>query len=160
MIHPLHSDLTLRRGRARVFPRHRSYAAFVESHHPRVLLADDDDDMRTLLAARLQRDGFQVTTVSDGMRLGQALRRTDSLPDELRDPFDVVVSDIRMPGRSGFDALAEGRDGPYAAPFIVITGFLDRKVRLEAERLGASALFEKPFDLDDLCIAVAHLVGA
>jgi CheY-like chemotaxis protein len=156
---PLQFDHVPRRVRFRGFPRHRSYAAFVASHHPRILLADDDDEMRILVASRLQQDGFQVTAVPDGLRLEELLRDTHFSTGH-REAFDVIISDVRMPGRSGLDALAELRADAFNTPFIVITGFADLASRTEALRLGASAVFPKPLDLDDLCMAVAHLVGA
>jgi len=64
-----------------------------------------------------------------------------------------------MPGKSGFEALSDLRALENAMPFIVITGLVDSAARAEAERLGASAFFAKPFELDDLCTAAAHLVG-
>ncbi|MCU0620491.1 MAG: response regulator [Gemmatimonadales bacterium] len=73
-------------------------------------------------------------------------------------PPDIVVSDIRMPGKTGLELLAGLRRADWATPVILITGFGDRHTLAEAQRLGAAAVFDKPFDVDDLRTAVLNLM--
>ncbi len=145
--------------RFRGVPRHHSYDLFVASRSPRVLVADEDDDVRTILTRRLRRDGFQVIEVPDGRRLERLLLAYSLGARHQRPPIDVVVSDIHMAGRSGQDALADLRSRDTGTPFVALAGTGDVDAHVAAMRLGASAVFDKPFDLDDLCTTVVHLVG-
>ncbi len=123
-----------------------------------VLLADDDAEMRRLLARGLRKWGYLVVEAHDGNQLGALL---DALVlDALgAHHVDVVVADIRMPGPSGIELLAKLRSRDRATPMILMTAFGDPALHAEARRLGASAVFDKPFDLDDLCTAVVNLVS-
>ena len=115
----------------------------------RVLLAEDDDEMRRMLAEVLRRDGYLVTEARDGLELTDRICR--SLFDvEADDAPDILVSDIRMPGRSGLDVLSLLRGADAGIPIILITGFGDDETCRRAERLGADALLDKPLDLDEL----------
>lgn len=117
---------------------------------PHILLAEDDAELRTMLACALRRDGMQVTEVADGLALREQL---------LAEPenFDLVVSDVNMPNLSGLEVLGEcGATGIFV-PTVLLTGMSDEAVAREAFRLGAVALLSKPFAIQDLCIAVDHL---
>jgi DNA-binding NtrC family response regulator len=70
-------------------------------------------------------------------------------PERCRPP-DVLVSDVRMPGLGGLDVLRGLRHCEWANPVILITAFGDEATHLEAVRLGAAAVLDKPFDVDDL----------
>lgn len=123
---------------------------------PRVVVADDDYELRTLIASVLRRDGYAVTEVADGYELQKflAARRLDR-PDR---PVDLVISDLRMPGRSGLDVLASLRSDDWGTPFILMTAFSNANMQNEANRLGAAAVFSKPFELDDLRTIACNLV--
>jgi DNA-binding response OmpR family regulator len=62
----------------------------------------------------------------------------------------MVVSDVRMPGYSGLDLLAILRCASWTLPVVLITAFGDEDTHAEARELGAIAVLDKPFDLDDL----------
>jgi CheY-like chemotaxis protein len=66
----------------------------------------------------------------------------------------VIVSDIRLPGYSGFDLLEALHDAQCDTPVILMTAFGDQETHDKARRLGAVAIFDKPFDADDLSTAV------
>jgi DNA-binding response OmpR family regulator len=130
---------------------------------PRVLLAEDDAQMRLMLASALRRDGCEVIEVSDGWELLRYLteNRLESLPSldtGASRRIDLLISDIRMPGRSGLDILAGMRWADWPMPVILITAFGDSQTHAEARRLGAAAVFDKPFDLDDFRTAVCNLL--
>jgi CheY-like chemotaxis protein len=119
--------------------------------HPRVLLAEDDFEMRRLLSRTLSHAGFDLVEAASG---DEALDRlADQLLDEM-DAFDLVIADIRMPGCTGLDLLACLRHFDWNTPVILITAFGNAATHDEARRLGAFAVFDKPFDLDDLETAV------
>jgi len=127
------------------------------SERPRVLLAEDDPEMRKMLAATLNGDGYEVIEAHNGMQLMHYLATDNAINDNIR-PIDLVVSDFRMPGRSGLDALLALRSRDWETPFILITAFGDPETHSEARRLGAFAVFDKPFDLDDFRTSVWRLL--
>lgn len=111
----------------------------------RVLLAEDDDDMRQLLGSVLRERGLVVMEFRTGRDFvagigGQLLRgaRLESVR--------LLVTDVRLPDFSGLEVLKAVRRCGWDLPAIVITAFPDDPVRSEALRLGA-VLLEKPFAL-------------
>jgi DNA-binding response OmpR family regulator len=117
---------------------------------PRVLLAEDDAAMRTLLARTLRRAALDVVEASSG---DEAL---DWLARNLigKPPVDLIVSDVHMPGYDGLNLLASLRQARIPIPVILITAFGSNAAHAAAARLGAFAMVDKPFDLDDLMILV------
>ena len=124
--------------------------------HARVLLAEDDREMREMVAAALRMDGAEVVIACDGVEL---LERLGSMTAE-RSPrfrYDLVVADIRMPGYTGLQVLEGMRRAGWTTPMILMTAFSDRATRTRAEEQRA-VLFDKPFDVDDLRTAVLYLL--
>ena len=121
----------------------------------RVLLAEDDGELRRLLREALQAGGYDVVEVTDGgrllVRLGQEYR--SGRPEE---SFDVMVSDVRMPVCTGLQIVESLRLARSRIPVILITAFGDDTTRAKAERLGA-VLLDKPFDVDELVKVVGRL---
>lgn len=118
----------------------------------RVLLADDDDAMRALLACALRRAGFTVVEACSGSELLEWLGfGLESVPPLW---FDVIVSDVRMPGFDGLNILASLRQLSIETPVILITAFGTTANHAAAADLGAFALLDKPFDVDDLTTLV------
>jgi CheY-like chemotaxis protein len=117
----------------------------------RVLLAEDDPELRALLAAELRADAHEVVEACDGVEL-MALVEEQSFGGT--PGHAVVVTDIRMPHLSGLDVLAAYPLTCRSVPFILITAFGDDRTRAEAHALGASCVLEKPLDLTDLRDAV------
>ena len=129
-----------------------------EAQRPRLVLAEDDEDMRKLLVAALRRDGYDVVEVPDGTQLVNCLT-SHRLGEHAGQPINLVISDLRMPGCSGLDVLAGLRFRNGSTPFILMTAFGDSQTNQEARRLGAAAVFNKPFDVDDLRTIVCNLVS-
>jgi DNA-binding response OmpR family regulator len=121
----------------------------------RIFVAEDDDEMRRLLCDAFEYDGYDVIDLANGRDLFNLLRRALELG---RGP-DIVVSDIRMPEMTGLEILKRIREQDAKMPIILITAFGDEETINEASNLGATALFDKPFDIDDLRIAVAYFVA-
>jgi DNA-binding NtrC family response regulator len=126
----------------------------------RVLLAEDDPAMRALLARRLRRAGFDVIEARNGVEALERLAFGWVGTPRIR--FDVVVSDVRMPGYDGLNILASLRQTTAHLPIILITAFGTTATHATAARLGAYAILDKPFDLDHLIALVkeAARVGA
>jgi len=116
----------------------------------RVLLAEDDDDMRQLVAQALRARGLRVLDVADGGALEQAL---------LGNPgWDLVVSDIRLPMRSGLQVLREMRARGMVVPVIFMTAFSSADLRMQASGIGA-VLLDKPFEMRTLLTLVESLTS-
>ncbi|MGE0709229.1 MAG: response regulator [Planctomycetota bacterium] len=116
----------------------------------RVLLAEDDAEMRELLRDVLEGEGYQVVLAEDGDAL------SDRLGDRwLGEDYDLVLSDVRMPGRTGLDALAELREHDWATPVLLMTAFGDAATHTRARRLHAEVI-DKPFALEELVAHVEH----
>ena len=124
----------------------------------RLLLAEDDGAFRFLLVSELRKDGYQVVAVSNGVDLidilGDSLSRDGSLA-----PFDLVLSDLRMPGWPGLEALAKFGHSPGMPPFILFTAFGDEETHKRALDIGALTLLDKPFDIDYLRELVAQVLS-
>lgn len=118
----------------------------------RVLLAEDDDEMRRLLAGSLRETGYEVTAVADGTELCRALAPQLIQPDA--DRYHVIVSDIRMPGTTGLQALEGLRALAELPPMILITAFGDAETHRKVRKLGA-VILDKPFDIEALLSEVA-----
>ena len=103
-----------------------------------ILVADDIIIITQILRFGLERAGCRVHVASNGET---ALRRAET------DRIDLLILDIEMPDMSGFDLLREVRrkSGYSEVPVIFITSSGDPKLREEAEALGASGFFTKPF---------------
>jgi CheY-like chemotaxis protein len=123
----------------------------------RVIVAEDDPEMRRLVVEALRKDGHQVTEAADGGRLlvqiAEAFDRDPSLS-----AVDVIVSDVRMPVCNGIELLERLADARWRVPMILMTAFGDEDTRKRAERLGA-VLFDKPLSLDALRAAVNRLAA-
>ena len=123
----------------------------------RLLLAEDDDGLRPLLAERFRAEGFEVVEAEDGAAVVEYL--AESIVQNNRHPgFDLIVSDIRLPGLNALDVLRGARGALEATPVILITAFGDQRTHDRALLLGASAVFDKPLDVDDLVEAAYRLL--
>jgi two-component system response regulator PilR (NtrC family) len=120
---------------------------------PVILLVEDDDDMREMLAAVLRRDGYRVVEAADGddaldwLGVGILEGQPERLPA-------LIVSDICLPWVSGFEILEGARLSPWRLPVILITGFGDAETHERARELGAVCVLDKPFAMDALREAV------
>jgi DNA-binding response OmpR family regulator len=112
----------------------------------RIIVAEDDREMRRLIAGTLIRDGHVVEEATDGPKLLILVIEADP-------PVDLVISDHRMPVSSGLQVLQGLRDAGWGLPFILLSAFGDEHLRSEATRLDAIFL-AKPFELEALRIIV------
>ncbi|HET8938021.1 MAG TPA: response regulator [Polyangiales bacterium] len=118
-----------------------------------VAIAEDDDELRSLLATMLRRAGYGVREFSSGSQLLKSLSGGDKQAALLSDTklgVDLVISDIRMPGASGLDVLAKLHSAHRPVPVVLMTAFGDRTTHEQALQMGAAALIDKPFELDEL----------
>ncbi len=119
----------------------------------RVLLIEDEPSIIEAIRFILTRDGWTVQTHSDGV---SALARIHEAKP------DVVILDVMLPGRSGFDILEDLRADPATAtlPVLVLTAKGQAADRARAERAGASLYMTKPFSNAEVLASVRALAGA
>ena len=111
-----------------------------------ILLAEDDSDLRELLQLVLEQSGYRVTGCSNGLELMEQL--------EAMANFDLVISDIRMPALTGLEVLESQTMSLNKLPFICMTAFGDEATHAAARRFGATAILDKPFDVDEMITLV------
>ena len=119
----------------------------------RILIADDDPDIRETLRKLLQLKGHEVELAQDGL---EASRKLD------QEPYDLMVTDIVMPNREGLESIMEARERHPDLRLIAISG--GGRERTEAylrmaETFGAQAVFRKPFPPRDMLAKVDELIG-
>lgn len=124
----------------------------------RIVLAEDDAEVRRLLASALEKDGHEIVLLRDGAALVAALSVPQILEPGFRTP-DLVITDHRMPLLTGLDALSMLRRGGWTIPVLLITAFGDPLTHQDARRLGAAAVLDKPFDLLEFRVVVATLLS-
>jgi len=123
---------------------------------PRILLAEDDGEMRKLLSQVLSEAGYEVIQCRHGKDL--LLRLESFIISKNRLDFELVISDILMPGLTGLEILEDLHECKGFPPMILITAFGDENIHRKAKRLGAAALFDKPFEIEDLLVKVREIV--
>lgn len=114
-----------------------------------ILLAEDDEDLVVLFSAILAHEGHNVTMAMTTAEAVERLQRT---------PFDVVVSDLLLPGGGGREILAEARKLATPPPVIIMTGMNDSGTARELVELGAARFLDKPVSRNALLEAVADVV--
>jgi CheY-like chemotaxis protein len=121
-----------------------------KTNKPRALVVDDAPDVTEMLSILLQYAGYEVVTVYSGAQALDAVRA---------EAFDVVVSDIGMPGMNGYELAAAVRSLPgyQATPMIAVTGFTMYEDRDLALRSGFNAFLTKPINPRDLVNLVEQL---
>ena len=120
----------------------------------RVLVAEDDQAMRQLLAIRLRSAGIRVDTVCNGEQL---TRRIEGGEGERHLPA-VVITALGAPGGCSLKTLRKLTRERWGVPVILITSLGDESGFRRARQLRAVTVLEKPFDIDELVALVDHLV--
>lgn len=127
---------------------------------PQVLLAEDDDQMRAVLALHLRKSGYHVTECRDGAELVSHLDgylEHENLRDDA-EQFDLIISDVRMPGVFGLSVVEGAPQRAEFPPIILITAFGDDETHATAKRCGVLAVLDKPFEAKDLLTFVRAVV--
>ncbi len=116
----------------------------------RVLIVDDEPDLRQYLAFELEGRGFGTAMAGDGV---------DAIMHVLDGGFDALVMDIRMPRLDGLNALRIIRRVAPQLPVVMFTGQAGQGDMLESTRLGATTCLLKPFPIDKLETVLRHAVS-
>jgi DNA-binding NtrC family response regulator len=111
-----------------------------------VLIVDDEESIRKLLKARLEREGHVVETATCVAEAEFALGQSPNI--------SVIVSDVKMPGKDGLTFTHEVKQKNRDMKVIVMTGHGEKSTAIQALRVGATDYLEKPFDMEEMAHAV------
>lgn len=125
-------------------------AAATAAARPRVLVADDEASIRDLLAKTLALAEYEVDLVPDGRSAIERLRIM---------PYDLLITDLKMPGVDGLAVIREARRLRADIPVIIITGFSTEASAIEALNLGVSGYLTKPFRVPRVLATAAKALG-
>lgn len=118
----------------------------------RVLLIDDEPDMLEVLQVFLETQGYDVATAESGARALERMRREG--------PFDVAITDLRMPGMSGVDTISALKALDPRLQVIVATGYATDETLRRCTDVGAFDHVRKPVELDDILRRIARAASA
>jgi DNA-binding NtrC family response regulator len=115
----------------------------------RILVVEDRDSLRRMLERALSDEGYEVETAADG---GEGIERVKE------SPFDLVLTDMKLPVATGLDVLRASQEAQADTPVVVLTAYGTVHTAVEAMKLGAVDFLEKPVEIDDLFQLVESLV--
>jgi len=112
---------------------------------PRILIVDDEDSMRFFLTEALKKRGYTVE---------EAVSAEDAIDKCSEQPFDLIITDGRLPGIDGVDAIPKIREVDPDAAIIVMTAYGSQEMHSQAFERGAYDFFTKPFKMEEMSIVV------
>jgi DNA-binding NtrC family response regulator len=107
----------------------------------KVLVVDDDEDLLFIIGEYLDSNGIQFHLAQSAAQARKRLSHCD---------YDLIISDLYMPGESGLDLFRSVSFRYPGLPFILMSGNLDPRLRREAMSMGICSFMEKPFEMSDL----------
>lgn len=111
----------------------------------RLLIIDDEENMRHMLSSMLKKSGYRVSTASNG---SQALDMVDQTL------YDFILCDLKMPGMSGMEFFEAARDKLWASTVIMMSAYASIDTAVEAMKKGAYDFISKPFKLDEVLLTL------
>lgn len=118
----------------------------MESQKKRLLVIDDEENMRHMLSSMMTLGGYETETASDG---GEGLEKVDLARSEGR-PYDFILCDIKMPKMDGMEFLTLGKEKLVGTTVIVMSAYGTIDSAVEAMKLGAYDYISKPFKADEI----------
>jgi DNA-binding NtrC family response regulator len=115
----------------------------------RILVVEDEDDLRNLLSHVLTTAGYDIATASDGEQAITTLKKQK---------FDLALLDIQMPNANGIQVLKFIKQNAPTTKAIMLTGYADLKHAMEAREFGARDFINKPYKLDDILATVERIL--
>ena len=114
-----------------------------------ILIVDDDLNLCTVLKEELSEVGYEAEFVNNG----------DAALEHLSgDHIDLILLDLKMPGKDGFDVLRELKQRGISVKIIVLTAYADVKSAIDSAKMGASDFISKPYDFDELLITIRKVL--
>lgn len=121
-----------------------------KNHMARILVIEDDEEMRSLLEDFLREEGYEADSANSG---------SEAFGKLAWKPFNLVITDIRMPGVTGLDILSAVKKIQPNMPVIVITAFGGEEVYRRSVSRGADGYLEKPIHFQKLRTLIEEMVG-
>lgn len=115
----------------------------------RILIVDDEEGVRTVLADLFSGLGWQSTVASDGK---------EALDKALKNDYDLAILDLSLPGVDGIELLRTVKDAKPEIPVVIITGYASLDTAVRAMKLGAYDYITKPFNLDDVQLVAERAI--
>lgn len=113
----------------------------------KILIVDDEKDLLDLLAEDIESLGFYTVKANNGLEAFEILKKNKA---DKHSPFDTILSDINMPKMDGLTLLGNVRNEIGSVPFIFLSGYADKEKAIQALRLGAIDLLDKPYNRNQL----------
>lgn len=117
----------------------------------RILVVDDEESIREFLEIMLKKEGYEVTLAEDGLRAKDLLTKKT---------FDMVISDLQMPGMTGLELLKHVKESYPELTFMMITAFGTTENAVEAMKMGAYDYLTKPFKIDEVRLNIYNALRA
>ena len=114
-----------------------------------ILIVDDDQNLCSVLREELNEVGYDAESVNNGDEAFGYLANK---------PVDLVLLDLKMPGKDGFDVLKELEMKEIKTKVIVLTAYADVKSAIDSAKMGASDFISKPYDFDELLITIRKVL--
>jgi DNA-binding NtrC family response regulator len=121
----------------------------------KILIVDDEEALRFLLASELEAEAFTVQSAGDGDEAIEMIRKQKDRGEK----YDVILLDIKMPRVDGFEVLKFVKSSVPETKVIMLTAYADVKNAIESLRQGASDFVSKPYDLDDILTSINRALG-
>ncbi len=116
----------------------------------KILIIDDDINLCTVLSEELAEVGYEINFLTGGENVSDYIKTN---------PVDLILLDLKMPGKDGFQVLREIENGKSSNPkVIVLTAYADVKSAIDAAKLGATDFISKPYDFDELLITIRKVL--
>ena len=114
-----------------------------------ILIVDDDLNLCTMLAEELSEVGYETYFLTNGDRVLEYVQNNQ---------VDLILLDLKMPGKNGFEVLQELEINNIDIKVIVLTAYADVKSAMESAKMGAADFISKPYDFDELLITIRRTV--
>ena len=116
---------------------------------PNILLVEDEDALRMTLGDLLRKDGYVVDYAADG---------DEGFTKAVREPFDLIILDVMLPGRSGFTVCRDIRQAGLITPILMLTARGQTADKVNGLKIGADDYVTKPFDTLELLARIEALL--
>ncbi len=114
-----------------------------------ILIVDDDINLCEMLSGELSEIGYNTHFLSGG----------EGVMEYVKDNrVDLILLDLKMPGKNGYDVLKELEENNLQSKVIVLTAYADVKSAIDSAKLGASDFISKPYDFDELLITIRKAI--
>lgn len=113
----------------------------------RILIVDDNREIRAILEEYLREEGYDAQGAGDGK---------EALALHLDSPFDLIITDLNMPGMTGIELIRELVKDGHTTEFIIITGYASLDTAIEAVKAGAFDYIVKPFRIEELKVVIKN----